>query len=396
MSAFVTSFWPPEHASIFAMQKLAPPYLTLDMMAARQGPVPSLDGLRAVSILVVLFAHFVSSTVFPGGVGVYVFFVISGFLITRLMFAEANKTGSVSLPSFYARRILRLYPVIIVYAAVVIGLRMLMGWPYDLIEPASAVGYFSNYLYEYYYGHGIAPKMPFEVFWSLSIEEHFYIVFPITFLVLRGYPSRLVGVVATLCAACLGLRLLVAWLHPEYVHTLIFYLSSQYRLDSIGFGVLLAAFCEIEQGRRILITLARPAYAVAAVVVILGCLLIRDPWFRETLRYSLLGAGIMVLVSAMLFGTSYRNMQWILNTRLLRWIGRLSYSLYVWHEGVASFMPDLNLPAWQTSVIKFAAAFAVASLSYYVVEQPFLRLRGRFRSARAQAPRAVAVHQVQI
>lgn len=365
-------------------------------MAARQGPVPSLDGLRAVSILVVLLAHFVSSKLFPGGVGVYVFFVISGFLITRLMFVEANKTGSVSLPSFYARRILRLYPVIIVYAAVVIGLRILMGRPYDLIEPASALGYFSNYLYEYYYSHGISPVMPFEVFWSLSIEEHFYILFPITFLFLRGYPTRLVAAIATLCAACLGLRVFVAWLYPESIHTLVFYLSSQYRLDSIGFGVLLAAACEIDQGRRILITLARPAYAIAAALVVLACLLIRDPWFRETVRYSLLGLSIAVLVSAVLFGSNYRRIQWILNTPLLRWIGRLSYSLYVWHEGVASYLPDHNLPAWQTAVINIVAAFAVASLSYYAVEQPFLRLRGRFRSARAQAMRTAVVHQAQI
>ena len=289
---------------------------------------------------------------------------------------------------------LRLYPVIIVYAAVVIGLRILMGRPYDLIEPASALGYFSNYLYEYYYSHGISPKMPFEVFWSLSIEEHFYILFPITFLFLRGYPTRLVAAIATLCAACLGLRLFVAWLHPEYMRTLVFYLSSQYRLDSIGFGVLLAAACEIDQGRRILIRLARPTYAAAAALIVLGCLMIRDPWFRETLRYSLLGVGIAVLVAAVLFGPGYRHIHWILNTRLLRWIGRLSYSLYVWHEGVASYLPDHDLPAWQTSVINFAAAFAVASLSYHVVEKPFLTLRGRFRSARA--PRTAVVHQAKI
>lgn len=378
------------------MQKTSNQYLTFDMMAARQGAVPSLDGLRAVSILVVLLAHFVSSRVFPGGVGVYVFFVISGFLITRLLFAEANKTGSVSLPAFYARRILRLYPVIIVYAAAMIGLKIWFGRPYDFIEPASALGYFSNYLYVYYYSHGISPIMPFEVFWSLSIEEHFYILFPITFLLLRDRPSRLVAALAALCAGCLGLRLLVAWLHPEYVHTLVFYLSSQYRLDSIGFGVLLAAACELDQGRRFLVRIARPPYAIAAGLVIIACLLIRDPWFRETLRYSLLGVGIAVLVSAVLFGPGYARIQWVLNTGLLRWIGRLSYSLYVWHEGVASFLPDRHLPQWQTSVINLAAAFVVASLSYYVVEQPFLRLRGRFRSRRAQAPRAAVVHQGQI
>jgi peptidoglycan/LPS O-acetylase OafA/YrhL len=375
------------------MQKSSSPYLTLPMMTAHPGPVPSLDGLRGVSILVVLLAHFVSSKMFPGGVGVYVFFVISGFLITRLMFLEVNQTGAVSLLGFYARRILRLYPVIIVYAAVNIGLRILMGREYDLIEPASALGYFSNYLYQYYFSQDISPKMPFAVFWSLSIEEHFYILFPVTFLLLQGYPSRLMAAIATLCAACLGLRLFVAWLHPEYIDTLIFYLSSQYRLDSIGFGVLIAAACEIDQGRRILIRLATPTYAITAALTVLSCLMIRDPWFRETVRYSLLGVAIAILVSAALFGPGYRQIHWILNTPLLRWIGRLSYSLYVWHEGVASYLPDHDLPAWQTSVINFVAAFAVASLSYYVVEQPFLRFRARFRSARGRTPRTAVVRQ---
>jgi peptidoglycan/LPS O-acetylase OafA/YrhL len=139
--------------------------------------------------------------------------------------------------------------------------------------------------------------------------------------------------------------------------------------------------------------LATPAYAVTAALTVLGCLMIRDPWFRETVRYSLLGVAIAILASAALFGPGYRQIHWILNTQLLRWIGRLSYSLYVWHEGVASYLPDHDLPAWQTSVINFVAAFAIASLSYYVVEQPFLRLRGRFRSAQARAPGTAVVHQ---
>lgn len=368
-------------------------YLSPEMMAARPGAVPSLDGLRAVSILVVLLAHFVSSEIFPGGVGVYVFFVISGFLITRLMFAEANKQGSVSLPAFYARRILRLYPVIIVYAAVVIGLKILSGSPYNLIEPASALGYFTNYLYNYYYNHGIRPIMPFEVFWSLSIEEHFYILFPITFLLFRGYPVRLLVALAGLCTACLGLRLFMAWLHPEYVQTLVFYLCSQYRLDSIGFGVMVAAACEIDQGRQILLRFARPGYVGVAASVILACLLIRDPWFRETLRYSFLGAAIAVLVSATLFAPRYRFAHWFLNSGPLRWIGRLSYSLYVWHEGVSSFLPVPDMATWERAVIHSAAAFAVASISYYGVERPFLALRGRFRSKRVTTSADTIVRQ---
>jgi peptidoglycan/LPS O-acetylase OafA/YrhL len=97
-------------------------YLSSGDIAARRGSVPSLDGLRAVSISIVLLAHFVNPKLFPGGLGVEVFFIISGFLITRLLLAEQRDTGTVSLRMFYVRRICRLYPVIIVFAGVVIGL----------------------------------------------------------------------------------------------------------------------------------------------------------------------------------------------------------------------------------------------------------------------------------
>jgi peptidoglycan/LPS O-acetylase OafA/YrhL len=100
-----------------------------------------------------------------------------------------------------------------------------------------------------------------------------------------------------------------------------------------------------------------------------------------------------VLVSAVLFGPQYRFAHWVLNTEPFRWIGRLSYSLYVWHEGVASFLTVDGFPDWEQAVIRFATAFAVASISYYAVERPFLALRGHFRSIRANKPlEAVARH----
>jgi len=355
-------------------------YLLPHDMKARRGTIPSLDGLRAVSILLVLLAHFVNARLFAGGLGVYTFFVISGFLITRLMIVEHNATGTVSLPLFYARRVLRLYPVIVVFAALIIGIDILLNRPYNWLEPASALGYFANYLYVHLDYFGIPAQMPFGVFWSLSIEEHFYIFFPVIFLLLNGRVGHLMGWLIALCVGSLGLRLAVAWIHPEYLTTQIFYTYSQYRLDSIGFGVILALACETHRGRRSIQAMTHPAVALGAVVVTLSCLLMRDAWFRETLRYTLLGCAIDVLVAAVLFGKHYRSVQWILNTPLLVWIGRLSYSLYVWHEGVASFLQHRDLPVWQTALIGLSGSTVVATISYYALEQPCLRLRDRFRS----------------
>jgi peptidoglycan/LPS O-acetylase OafA/YrhL len=185
--------------------------------------------------------------------------------------------------------------------------------------------------------------------------------------------------VALLCVGCLQLRLGEAMLHPELLNTQTFYVLSQYRLDSIGFGALRALACQTADGRTVLLRLAQPMFVTVAITVILGCLLIRDPWFRETWRYSLEGISIVIIVSAILFGERYHLVHWFLNTVVLRWIGRVSYSLYVWHEGISFFLPIESLPHWQQPVVCLFASFAVATISYYVVEQPFLMLRSRFR-----------------
>src|SRR5579871_6236686 len=123
------------------------PLLHLTTTRASFALVPSLDGLRAISVLLVMSSHFLSPRVFPGGLGVLVFFVVSGFLIARLLLAELNSAGSISLGNFYLRRFFRLYPVILVYAIVVITFSALNSRPLDWYEPLSALFYFANYVY---------------------------------------------------------------------------------------------------------------------------------------------------------------------------------------------------------------------------------------------------------
>nr|WP_294507067.1 acyltransferase [uncultured Rhodopila sp.] len=352
-------------------------------MSARAGSIPSLDGMRAVSILLVLAAHFISSEQFPGGLGVYVFFVISGFLITRLLLAEFNLSGRISLSRFYLRRIIRLYPVIIVFTLCVTGVYMALGRRWNLLEPTSALAYFANYLYVYLDFHKIPQDMPFGPFWSLSVEEHFYILFPVAVVLLRGNPVRLTWLLAGLCAACLVLRLTVASLHPEYLASLTFYAESQYRLDSIGYGVILALACQTDRGRRILVRLAHPACSAVALAVLAACLAAHNLWFRETLRYSLLGCSIDVLTAGVLFSNRVPIVQSILNTTILVWIGRLSYSIYIWHEGVSSVLRGVVATPWLSVTANVVMTLVVATISYYGVEQPFMSLRKRLQSSRS-------------
>ncbi len=384
-----------EVAEAIAVERLARPAspgpLFLQRLDAQPGEVPSLNGLRAVSILLVLFAHAVDKHLFPGGLGVLTFFVISGFLITRLLFLERKRTGSVSLPAFYARRFFRLYPVITVYTAVVIALFVLLDFPVNALEPASALFYFANYVYS---TPNFDDQMPFGIFWSLSVEEHFYLLLPALFFFLSGRTRVLAAVVGAACLLCLAARLITLHFHPELVDSYVLYFRTQYRLDSIGFGVLLAVFCETAEWRWIVRACARPWIVAAAGAALLGSLAVRDPWFREGFRYSVQSAAIAVLIAAVLFGERYRLCQLALNWRVFDWVGRLSYSLYVWHMLVIFLvikLLDWPQGATRTALLGLAGSFLVAAVSYYAVERPLRTIPQRFlRSRDAQARGASA------
>src|ERR1700679_2982959 len=114
--------------------------LHLQSFPAAYGHVPSLDGLRAISIAFVLLGHLVNASLFPGGLGVLIFFVISGFLITRLMLVEYKATGTMSLRNFYLRRIFRLYPAVLTYTAIIIvTFLLLLPDKVNAREPLSAL-----------------------------------------------------------------------------------------------------------------------------------------------------------------------------------------------------------------------------------------------------------------
>jgi peptidoglycan/LPS O-acetylase OafA/YrhL len=212
-------------------------------------------------------------------------------------------------------------------------------------------------------------------------------------VLLKGDASRLTLTLVLLCAGCLCLRLIMRWWYPGPDLSYGLYNLSQYRLDSIGFGVIIALLCEIPRGREFLLRLTHSASVSLAILTILAVLLVRNQWFRDTLRYSIEGVAISVLVVGILFSDRYWFAQWLLNTSPLQWIGRLSYSLYVRHDGVIWLLPVRVLPtaAWQRSAVTIVACFAVAALSFYAIEQPFLKLRRYFgQSRRRLVPDALA------
>lgn len=352
--------------------------------AAAKGHVPGLDGLRALSIAIVLLGHFFFGE--KGGfasVGVYIFFVISGFLITRLLLAEMKATGKIKLVGFYFRRGLRLMPPVVLFMPFLVVLALWMGRPAPLVEIASVFGYFTNYLQNWYEWNGTKLQLPIGALWSLSVEEHFYLLFP-PLVALVGYKiPRLLSVAIAVCVGCLLLRFAYISIWPEMLGTDIIYGASETRFDSIGYGVLLALLCELQNREKIIGIVSHPAMLAFGCVLMLASFIPQDLVFKDTLRFTMRSVAAMTIVAATVFGRHWLLgvPQLIANWKPVAWIGVLSYSIYIWHCGARLLFEGISGQKFEAGlsdgVPVTLMTLGLAMLSYYVVEIPFTKLRHR-------------------
>jgi peptidoglycan/LPS O-acetylase OafA/YrhL len=356
--------------------------------------IPSLDGLRAVSFLIVFVAHSglnVLLPAVPGGFGVTVFFYLSGFLITTLLRVECQSTGTVSIRNFYLRRALRILPpfyLILLLASVLTVFRVLPG-ELQLKPLLAQVMHVSNYWFIFQGSDGTpAGTVPY---WSLAVEEHFYLVFPLLYLVLSHYLSRRNQATAlwALCAlVCAWRCVLVLGFGVTEDRT---YMASDTRVDSILFGCALAVgmnpvLDRPEGTERVWKWVILPA----ALALLLVTFLYRAPWFRETIRYTLQGIALTpVFVSAIRFPAwlPFR----LLNAKPVAYVGVLSYTLYLDHQialmGLHFWLPALHKTT--AAGLAIAIAFIVAVAIHRFVEKPSARLRQRL--ARGAGAARVAV-----
>jgi len=362
-------------------------HLNVPEWSARPGNIPSLDGVRGVSILIVLIGHMLlpASLVGVSALGLKTFFFISGFLITRLLLAESKFTGAISLRGFYFRRILRLYPVIIVYVAIVSAVTLSRGDEIRAIDLSAVFLYFVNYLVIHYDSLGQGMSIPVGMLWSLSVEEHFYLIAPVALYLARGDAKKMLIVAVAICITSLGLRLTYAYLRPEVVNTLELYWRSETRFDCIAYGVILACLPEIKPARRFLELMATRWAFLAGTGLLLASFVLRDNYFQNTWRFTLQGIALMPIMSGLIFAAPIPYFNKVMNTRVLVWVGALSYSLYVWHGGTIFFFSywfDM-LPHPLAAPAEFGVSFILATMSYYVVERPIMRLRKRLSHAPA-------------
>ena len=346
--------------------------------------IPSLDGIRAVAVMIVLVSHAGLGHIVPGGFGVTAFFFLSGYLITTLFIREQNKHGSIDLPAFYLRRLTRLSPPLLITLIIAYGGVALSvfngGLTFSTI--ASQALYFFNYFS--LYGPSTAPGAAGSgVLWSLAVEEHFYLLYPPLFVILarlKTNQARLALLSALLILNLLWRFVLVFQLNASSDHL---YLASDARFDSILYGCFLAALAWDGTADRYFPKklLGIACVSAAALAVILFTFLYRDQIFRDTVRYSLQGLALIPLFYYAVYRPELPHHR-LLNTYPFMMIGAYSYSIYLIHHIVIKWLQkfDLfygNFPA--TFLGSFAISVVYGAIMYRFVDEPMAVIRKRLR-----------------
>ena len=328
--------------------------------------IPTLDGWRAVAILSVIWHHammaffrsedaYYLTAASLGAFGVDVFFGLSGLLITGLLLKEWSETGSVGLKAFYTRRVFRIFPVYLLFLGVV-AMAGLMHGPREL---ASCLLVYRNYLSDGW--------RDTQHLWSLSVEEHFYLIWP-GLLVLCGVKWG--RNVAAWLAITVGVwRMVEPQLHllPEVPP----HFRSDLRMDALLWGAV-AAFTLADSKAREKLRQQLRFWPWLGMLV--GALFI--------IRFysNLTSMGLAVLIPMILAGTALHP-EWLVSRLLasppMAWVGRISYSLYIWQQ--LFLVPGWENPShfWTRWPWNIAVVLAFACASYYLVETPLLRVGRR-------------------
>ncbi|NQX11961.1 acetyltransferase [Microbacteriaceae bacterium VKM Ac-2855] len=352
-----------------------------------------LDGLRALAVIAVIVYHLFPGALVGGFLGVDLFFVISGFLITRLLLNEREATGRIDLVAFWRRRARRLLPALAVLALVatslagLVGGDLLVGIGRQLLGLATFSGNWLSIAAGSSYVDQTAPEL-FRNLWSLGVEEQFYLLWPVALLGLamlprRGFQLAVIGVAAVASAIAMA-----ALYSPGDDPTRVYFGS-----DTHSFGLALGAVLaigisfvrpfDLDEGESALQRMNRVHAPWVGILALVGLIALstvldeRDPFtYRGGLVLGSVLAAVVVWAATLpgaLLGRA-------LDVRPLRWIGRRSYGLYLWHWPLLVIAQSVLgatelgravplLPA----ITALALTVAVAALSYSVIEQPIRR-----------------------
>jgi peptidoglycan/LPS O-acetylase OafA/YrhL len=353
------------------------------------GRLPSLDGLRALSIGLVVIGHALATmpkmppwlfraiaTLGNAGLGVSFFFVISGYLITHLLLRELSLSGTVSFHNFYIRRVTRIFPAFYCYLSFVslaAGFRWIKLSAVDVLMAATFTW---NYLP---FGTG---SWWLGQTWSLCIEEQFYLLWPVTLVSLGPKKAAWLAALIILLEPPIRIASYILW--PSYRSRIPVMLHT--RADLLMFGCLLALMQENVRFRETLVRFTRPAYLAALATF----LFIVEPVLTDYLRggyvlsvgWTLEGASIAMIVFGLM--RPFKSVIWsIFNSRPMNWLGKRSYGLYLWQQ---LFLTRKNATIAGLFPINIIAALIMSAASFRFIEEPVMRERARFLSPVSKLP----------
>lgn len=341
--------------------------------------IPSLDGIRALVVLVVFFSHVpYFGHIAPGGVGVTILYFLSGYIITTLMRVEYENNQDVSFKLFFIRRVYRTFPPL--YTVIILTLLLIefgvLKSSHTLGGLLSSVFHYTNYfviLGDQNLEH-LLPGMA--VTWSLAVQEHFYLLFPVLFLlcVKRLNRSSFIKVLVCICIAAFCWRYYL--LLQEGIHLRRIFWATFARMDSILFGVILAVAYnpaldkkpEKSDGFQFCVL-------IAAIGVLFFTLIPKSHLFREVFRYSIQGMALMPI-----FYLAISKCNWlifrILNTWPMRWLGKVSFTFYLSH-GVALHVVDRYLGDNHilAVIVALVSTLVFSVLLYFLIEKRMTLLR---------------------
>ncbi|MFC0105953.1 acyltransferase family protein [Kibdelosporangium aridum] len=355
---------------------------------ARKAHQPALDGLRGVAILGVLLFH--SDYLSGGFLGVDLFFALSGYLITDLLLREIEVTGAVSLVAFWGRRIRRLLPALATMLAVTAVVVWAVGSP-EMVRTTLSDGPWvqANLVNwhllaqeaSYWDRFGEGEARVFEHLWSIAVEEQFYLVWPALLLAIawcgrRRVDGRVAVIAALASVASLVLMIaLVNSVDPTRVYT---------GTDTRAFSLLLGAMVATRPARAMLARVVdRRGVVVLTLTVGIGTAWLLVDGVNSVWLFT---GGLFAhsLASALLIGLCVQAPQALVAKVLawqpIRWLGLISYSLYLWHWPVFVLLSPQR--GWVQTVAALAVSIALAALSKYLVEDP-VRFRARWAVGRS-------------
>lgn len=320
-----------------------------------------LDGIRALAALTVAGAHAHVPGLTGGFFGVDIFFVLSGYLITRLLVEEYERTGRIALGAFVARRLRRLWPALLLMLAAYVAVSP-WAWPGSpwhkhVLDATLTALYVVNWAPTF--GEWLATLGHV---WSLAVEMQFYLAWPLLFLLLMRLPrSALVPTLALLYAAATAWR----WWGGEHLpQAWDVYLRTDMHSSGLLLGCLLATI-----DRKL-----HEAWALVGLGVLLLAVTFFSTHWLPTVRYSFtiaeIGAALLVASRPAWLGTAG-----------LAWLGRMSYGLYLWHFLAMYYLRNLSQADWRvTLVVGLAFGLAAAVASHYLIERRFHRPRFELKS----------------